>query len=300
MHLAGLSPFLTQFHAEDPLKKGFHFLIPLGILIYVLVNNYSPIMAGFIAVVSVFALAMVRRATRMSLKDIIEALELGAKNAITVSVACAAAGIVVGMVSLTGMGLKFSSFVVSLSHGIPLLAILLIGLASLVLGMGLPVTASYIVLVILAGPALTGMGVALVTAHMIVFWYSQDANVTPPVSLASFAATGVAGANPMRCAFASWKIAQGALYHPDYHGVSTPASQWAFLGSGAHHCFCRSRPRGLHGIYGGLSFSPNKPVGVAYARCRGTSDVSNGPEDGYHRRCPVCRCYIHAKGLVEK
>ncbi|RTZ93042.1 MAG: TRAP transporter permease, partial [Deltaproteobacteria bacterium] len=198
----------------ETIKAGLHFLIPLAILIYVLVNNYSPMMAGFIAVVSVFAVSMIRRATRMSLKDIIEALELGAKNAITVSIACAAAGIVVGMVSLTGMGLKFSSFVVSLSHGIPLLAILLIGLASLVLGMGLPVTASYIVLVILAGPALTNMGIALVTAHMIVFWYSQDANVTPPVSLASFAAAGIAGANPMRCAFASWKIAKGLYIIP--------------------------------------------------------------------------------------
>jgi len=198
----------------ETIKGGLHFLIPLGVLIYVLVNNYSPMMAGFIAVVSVFVVSMIRRATRMSLKDIIGALELGAKNAITVSIACAAAGIVVGMVSLTGMGLKFSSFVVSLSHGIPLLAILLIGLASLVLGMGLPVTASYIVLVILAGPALTNMGIALVTAHMIVFWYSQDANVTPPVSLASFAAAGIAGANPMRCAFASWKIAKGLYIIP--------------------------------------------------------------------------------------
>jgi len=198
----------------ETIKKGLHFLIPLGVLIYVLVNNYSPMMAGFIAVVSVFAVSMIRRATRMSLRDLIEALELGAKNAITVSIACAAAGVVVGMVSLTGMGLKFSSFVVSLSHGIPLLAILLIGLASLVLGMGLPVTASYIVLVILAGPALTNMGIALVTAHMIVFWYSQDANVTPPVSLASFAAAGIAGANPMRCAFASWKIAKGLYIIP--------------------------------------------------------------------------------------
>ncbi len=198
----------------ETVKKGLHFLVPLAVLIYVLVNNYSPMMAGFIAVVSVFVIAMIRRATRMNLKDIIDALELGAKNAVTVSVACAAAGIVVGMVSLTGMGLKFSSFVVSLSHGIPLLAILLIGLASLVLGMGLPVTASYIVLVILAGPALTNMGIALVTAHMIVFWYSQDANVTPPVSLASFAAAGVAGANPMRCAFASWKIAKGLYIIP--------------------------------------------------------------------------------------
>ncbi|MCP3952701.1 MAG: DUF3394 domain-containing protein, partial [Desulfobacterales bacterium] len=94
------------------------------------------------------------------------------------------------------------------------LAILLIGAASLVLGMGLPVTASYIVLATLAGPALLDMGVPLLVSHMIVFWYSQDANVTPPVSLASFAGAGVAGANPMRTAFTSWKLAKGLYIIP--------------------------------------------------------------------------------------
>jgi TRAP-type uncharacterized transport system fused permease subunit len=131
-----------------------------------------------------------------------------------VSVACAAAGIIVGMVTLTGMGLKFSSLVLDLSFGIKALAILLIGAASLVLGMGLPVTASYIVLATLAGPALLDMGVPLLVSHMIVFWYSQDANVTPPVSLASFAGAGVAGANPMRTAFTSWKLAKGLYIIP--------------------------------------------------------------------------------------
>jgi TRAP transporter 4TM/12TM fusion protein len=198
----------------ETLKKGLHFLIPLGILIYVLIRNFSPMMAGFIAVVATFLAAMARKSSRLNLRDIIGALALGGRNAITVSIACAAAGIIVGMVSLTGMGLKFSSMVVSISGGVPLIAIVLIGLASLVLGMGLPVTASYIVLVILAGPALTDMGVALITAHMIVFWYSQDANVTPPVALASFAGAGIAGANPMRCAFSSWKIAKGLYIIP--------------------------------------------------------------------------------------
>ena len=131
-----------------------------------------------------------------------------------VSVACAAAGIIVGMVTLTGMGLKFSSLVLDLSFGIKALAILLIGAASLVLGMGLPVTASYIVLATLAGPALLDMGVPILVAHMIVFWYSQDANVTPPVSLASFAGAGIAGANPMRTAFTSWKLAKGLYIIP--------------------------------------------------------------------------------------
>jgi TRAP-type uncharacterized transport system fused permease subunit len=131
-----------------------------------------------------------------------------------VSVACAAAGIIVGIVSLTGQGLNFSSLVLKLSMNIKLIAILLIGLASLVLGMGLPVTASYIVLATLAGPALLQMGVPIIVAHMIVFWYSQDANVTPPVSLASFAGAGVAGSHPMKTAFTSWKLSKGLYIIP--------------------------------------------------------------------------------------
>ncbi len=219
------------------IKKGLHFIIPVLILIYVLVSNYSPMMAGFVAVMSTLITSLIANTVkwavdttrlprgdsqRISLgrfglnefKLLIKALENGAKNAIMVSVACAAAGIIVGMVTLTGMGLKFSSLVLDLSYGIEVLAILLIGAASLVLGMGLPVTASYIVLATLAGPALMDMGVPIMVAHMIVFWYSQDANVTPPVSLASFAAAGVAGANPMKTAFTSWKLAKGLYIIP--------------------------------------------------------------------------------------
>jgi TRAP transporter 4TM/12TM fusion protein len=219
------------------LREGLHFLIPLAILIYVLMANYSPMMAGFVAVLSTVAASMAANAVRWAslamrapaddprrtsvvqfgrkeLKQLIDALAKGARNAVMVSVACAAAGIIVGMVTLTGMGLKFSSLVLDLSFGIKALAVLLIGAASLVLGMGLPVTASYIVLATLAGPALLDMGVPLLVSHMIVFWYSQDANVTPPVSLASFAAAGVANAHPMRTAFTSWKLAKGLYIIP--------------------------------------------------------------------------------------
>ena len=219
------------------IKKGLHFIIPVVILIYVLVSNYSPMMAGFVAVMSTLATSLIANTVRWAVDTtrlprgdsqrislgrfglnefqlLIRALENGAKNAIMVSVACAAAGIIVGMVTLTGMGLKFSSLVLDLSYGIKVLAILLIGAASLVLGMGLPVTASYIVLATLAGPALMDMGVPIMVAHMIVFWYSQDANVTPPVSLASFAGAGVAGANPMKTAFTSWKLAKGLYIIP--------------------------------------------------------------------------------------
>jgi TRAP transporter 4TM/12TM fusion protein len=196
------------------MKNGLHFLIPVAVLVYVLVNNYSPNMAGFVAVVSTLVAAMLRKRTRLSLKGIFKALESGAKKAVMVSTACGCAGIIVGCVSLTGLGLKFSSMVVSLSAGSPFLAIMLIGAASLVLGMGLPVTASYIVLVILAGPALMELGLPIIVAHMVVFWYSQDANVTPPVALASFAGAGVAGASPMKTGFVSWKVAKGLYIIP--------------------------------------------------------------------------------------
>jgi len=214
----------------EVIKKGLHFIIPVLILIYVLMSNYSPMMAGFVAVVSTLGISILanilswafsaeKKTSLFGLgiaefKLIIKALENGAKNAVMVSVACAAAGIIVGMVSLTGMGLKFSSLVLDLSFGVKVLAILLIGGASLVLGMGLPVTASYIVLATLAGPALMDMGVPVMVAHMIVFWYSQDANVTPPVSLASFAGAGIAKANPMKTALTSWKLAKGLYIIP--------------------------------------------------------------------------------------
>jgi len=212
----GFKPMLKEDlpNVKETLKNGLHFFLPVMVLIYVLFNNYSPMMAGFVAVISTILAAMLRRATRLSIKDILDGLEAGARNAVMVSVACGCAGIIVGCVSLTGLGLKFSSLVVSLSAGSPFLAIILIGMASLVLGTGLPVTASYIVLVILAGPALMDLGLPIIVAHMIVFWYSQDANVTPPVSLAAFAGAGIAGASPMKTGFASWKIAKGLYIIP--------------------------------------------------------------------------------------
>ena len=205
----------------EALKNGIHFIIPVAILVVVLLMNYSPMMAGFVAVLAVYFTALLRKSSRISFATLLKTLEQGARNAITVAVACAAAGIIVGIVNLTGTGLRFSSLIVSLSGGVPLIALFLVAFTSLLLGMGLPVTASYIVLIILAGPGLMDLGLPLLTAHMIVFWYSQDANVTPPVALESFAASGIAGSSPMKTAFTSWKLAKGLYiipivmaYHP--------------------------------------------------------------------------------------
>ncbi len=198
----------------EVVREGYQFLIPIFVLIYFLIANYSPMMVGFAGVLSVLGVCMLSKDTRIGLADLLRLLENGTHSALMVSVACAAAGIIVGMVTLTGLGLKFSSLVLSFSGGIKLLAIILIGIAALFLGMGLPVTAAYIVLVILAGPALVEMGMWLLGAHMIVFWFGQTSNVTPPVALAAFAGAGLAGAGPMRTGFASCRAALGLYVIP--------------------------------------------------------------------------------------
>jgi TRAP-type uncharacterized transport system fused permease subunit len=129
--------------------------------------------------------------------------------------ACAVAGIIVGVVGLTGLGLKFSAMMIAFSGGNLILALLLVAIASLILGMGLPVTAAYIVLIILVGPALTEeFGIPILIAHLLVFWYSQDSNVTPPVALAGFAGAAIAGSKPMETSIQAWKYAKGLYLIP--------------------------------------------------------------------------------------
>jgi len=172
------------------------------------------------AVAAAGALAMTARPSAgqdalLGLRGFIEAFRVGALNAVPVSVACAVAGIVVGIITLTGLGLKFSALMLAFSGGNLLIAIVLVILASLVLGMGLPVTASYIVLAVLAAPLLQNeFGIPLLIAHMLIFWYSQDSNVTPPVALAAFAGAGIARADPMKTAFQAWKMAKGLYLIP--------------------------------------------------------------------------------------
>ncbi len=150
----------------------------------------------------------------MGLGDIAEALFLGAKNTISTAVVLLCSGIVVGIVLLTGMGTIFSIVAMDLAGGHLFVMILLVALASLILGMGLPVTASYIVLAVLVAPAMQMMGVSLIAAHMLIFWYSQDANVTPPVCLAAYTAAGIAGSKPLQTGLEAWKLAKGLYLIP--------------------------------------------------------------------------------------
>ena len=237
VHIAAVKQGMTGLSdAELPrvravLADGWHFLLPLVALVALLIAGYSPMRVGFYAILAIAAAASFRALwafaaggptaagfialCRRGIGLTLQALSLGARNAVAVSVACAVAGIIVGVVGLTGLGLKFSSMMIAFSGGNLVLALLLVLIASLILGLGLPVTASYIVLIILVGPALTEeFGVPLLIAHLVVFWYSQDSNVTPPVALAGFAGAAIAGAKPMATSLQAWKFAKGLYLIP--------------------------------------------------------------------------------------
>ncbi len=199
---------------KEVLKSGFVFLIPVGLLIGLLVRGYTPTYAACLSMLSIVVVSWFRKETRMGLKDILDTLHLGARNAVSTSAILICSGIVIAVAGITGLGVTFSGQIIALSMGIKLLAIILVALASLVLGMGLPVTASYIFLAVLAGPALKQLGMSLLAAHMIIFWYSQDANVTPPVCLAAYAASGVAHSKPLETGLYAWKLAKGIYIIP--------------------------------------------------------------------------------------
>jgi len=196
------------------LRQGIHFTIPVIILMVLLIKGFTPTYAACIAIGSIVVVSWFRRDTRMGIRDILDALYIGSRNTISTAAILICTGIIIGVVAITGVAITFSGVVMELSGGILFWAIILVMLASLIMGMGLPVTASYIMLAVLAGPALTQMGVSLLAAHMIIFWYSQDANVTPPVCLAAFSAAGVAGSKPMQTGFTSWKLAKGLYIIP--------------------------------------------------------------------------------------
>ena len=250
------------------LKEGWHFIIPLSVLIGFLISGRTPTSSAAFAILSVIAASWLS-STPMKPQDIFDAVVDGVRNMVSTALLLVAVGIVINVVTTTGVGNAFSLMIVEWAQGSLLITLVLVALASLVLGMGLPVTASYIVLATLSAPLifdlisqsqllaalqagdlpsnvaatlslfggdpvvalqempmemkqlirqemlpaelLTGM---LLSAHLIIFWLSQDSNVTPPVCLASFAAAGIAGTKPIPTGLTSWKVAKGLYLVP--------------------------------------------------------------------------------------
>lgn len=180
------------------LKRGFHFVLPLVTLVWLLVQGYTAFRAAFLATVVLVAVAMLRRDTWIGPHGLWEALAAGARGSVMIAVTVGCAGLIVGVLDLTGLGINFISAILMLSGGYYLPTLILILAACFLLGMGMPTAPAYIIAALISGPALIQMGAVPMAAHMFVFYGALLSAITPPVALAAYAGAAIAGGDPMR------------------------------------------------------------------------------------------------------
>lgn len=195
-------------------KERGHLAIPLVVIVYLLVSGFTPMRAALAAIVLSIVASFLRKNTRMKPIEIIRGLENGARNVLGVVIACAAAGIIIGVVTKTGVGLKLASGLLALSGGLLLPTMFFTMITSLILGMGVPTTANYVITSTIAAPALIQMDVPVLAAHMFVFYFGIIADVTPPVALAAYAASGISGGKPLMTGVNASKLAIAAFIIP--------------------------------------------------------------------------------------
>jgi TRAP transporter 4TM/12TM fusion protein len=198
----------------EPALPRLHLLAPVAVIVVFLALGRSPMRAAFWGVITAALATFLSRRTRLDAKGLRDALTAGAASTVQVAAACATAGIVVGVASLTGIGLRMSELIVQVSNGYLPVALVLTAAGSIVLGLGLPTTAAYVVLAALGAPALVQLGVPLLAAHMFIFYFGCISNVTPPVALAAYAAAGIAGASPVRTAAIAMLLASAGFIVP--------------------------------------------------------------------------------------
>ncbi|MBR1805516.1 MAG: TRAP transporter fused permease subunit, partial [Selenomonadaceae bacterium] len=203
------------------LRTRGHLAIPLLVIVWLLVSGYTPMRAALVAIILSIVVSSLKASTRMSPAEIIHGLETGARNVLGVLVACAAAGIIIGVVTKTGVGLKLASALLDLSGGMILPSMFLTMITAIILGMGVPTTANYVITSTIAAPALIQMGVPILAAHMFVFYFGIIADVTPPVALAAYAGSGISGGNALRTGINASKLAIAAFIIP-YMFVLSP------------------------------------------------------------------------------
>ena len=205
---------------KEVMKK-IYLLLPILAVIFLLMSGMSVIRAALWSIVITVAVSMISKETRIGFRDAIDALVDGARTALGVAAATAAAGIIVGVVVKTGLGLKMANGLLDLSGGLLIPTLMLTMIAAIILGMGSPTTANYVITSTIAAPAIILLGVPDLSAHLFVFYFGIIADVTPPVALAAFAAAGVSGGDPIKTGVTASKLAIGAFIIP-YMFVLSP------------------------------------------------------------------------------
>ena len=210
------------------LARGWYMVFPVIVIIYLLVAGRSAMTAalwGILACIAIWVVEIIRETHRFDVsqfcKMFIQGLNDSARSAISVAVTCGCAGIIVGVVTMTGLGLKMANGIVALAGGSLYLTMIFTMLCSLVLGMGVPTTANYIIQATISAPALVALGVPALAAHLFVFYFGIVADITPPVALAAFAGSGIAGSNPMKTGLNATRLGVAAYLVP-YMFVMNP------------------------------------------------------------------------------
>lgn len=199
---------------KDIFRKKWIFFVPLSVLILTLALGYSPRIAVLYTLLATVIMSLLKKETRMTPSRILQALAQSGFDSIMVSCACAAAGLVIGVVLLTGMGNKITSLVLQVSSGSLIVALPITMLASILFGMGLPTVVCYVLLAATAAPSLVEMGVLPLAAHLYIFYFGMLCMVTPPVAFASYAGAAIAKADPMKTGFTAWRFALAGFLLP--------------------------------------------------------------------------------------
>lgn len=195
-------------------KNQWIFIIPLLVLIGTLIRGYSPRVAVLYSLVATVVMSVFKKEARMTPSKILDALAKSAYNSVMVACACATAGVVIGVVLLTGMGTKITTLVAQLSAGSLLIALPIVMLTSLLFGMGLPTVVCYVLLAATVAPSLVALGVSPLAGHLFIFYFGMLCMVTPPVSFAAYAGAAIAEADPMKTGFAAWTFALAGFLLP--------------------------------------------------------------------------------------
>ncbi|MDH5326405.1 MAG: TRAP transporter fused permease subunit [Gammaproteobacteria bacterium] len=208
----------TDVRAVDIFKKQWYYTLPLIVITIFMLSGFSPGYSAVLGLIACIAVSWFRKENRIGLREFVEASRAGAQSSLKIGATVGVIGIIIGVLTYSGLVLTFADIVIELADGRLFLTIVLIALASLILGMGVPVTAAYLITAVVAVPALTHLGVNEIAAHMIVYWLSQDSNITPPVCIAAYAGATIAKANMWKTAFSAFKFAKFLYLAPFLFG----------------------------------------------------------------------------------